>query len=89
MNQASFVGTSALLLAVGIAGCSDANAPSDSLRGRYVLVSVDAKPLPVLLNDYSTARFYLVGDTLRFDGTAPHSLAASRLRSGRYCLAGA
>jgi hypothetical protein len=68
LKQASFVGASALLLAVGVAGCRDANGPYDALRGRYVLVSVDAKPLPVLLNDYSTAQFYLVGDTLRFDG---------------------
>ena len=68
MRSFSFAGITALLLAAGITGCRDTNGPSDSLRGRYVLVSVDAKPLPVLLNDYSTTRFYLVGDTLRFDG---------------------
>lgn len=68
MLKFAFVATSAVLLAVGIVGCSDTNGPSDSLRGSYVLVSVDEQPLPVLLNDYSLTRFYLVGDTLSFNG---------------------
>ena len=57
------------IVALLCAGCSETTTTElPTLRGSYALRMVDSSPLPALQWEYTYTRFYLIADTLMFDG---------------------